>query len=155
HSPSRPPRRPPTMSPTVFLSCVNDEFGSLRPKLARMVRRTNLGVRHQDDFAHRGVRTLQKLQEEVSASDVVFHILGKGRGAPTPPAQVEALLERHPDFEKRFPEIAAAGRGGSVTYTQWEAWFALHFGKRLCSFKVTAPAPESVAESGPEQVSQQ
>jgi tetratricopeptide (TPR) repeat protein len=143
------------MRPTVFLSCVTDELGDLRPRLARMVRRTQLLVRHQDDFAHRGVRTLQKLEEEVNASDAVFHVLGKRSGSPPPQAQVEAFLQRHPDFEKRFPEVAAAGRGGAVTYTQWEAWFALYFGKRLCSFKLTAPAPESIPEPGPEQVSQQ
>ena len=42
--------------------------------------RTRLLVRHQDDFAHRGVLTLQKLEEEVHASDVVLHIL-RGRDA--------------------------------------------------------------------------
>jgi hypothetical protein len=143
------------MRPTVFLSCVTNEFGDLRPRLARMVRRTHLPVRHQDDFAHRGVLTLQKLEEEVSAADVVFHVLGKRSGSPAPQAQVGAFLARHPDFEKRFPEVAAAGRDGAVSYTQWEAWFALYFGKRLCSFKVTAAAPGPVAAPAPEQASQQ
>ena len=64
------------MTSTIFLSCVTNEFGTLRPKLTRMVQRTRLLVRHQEDFAHHGVRTLQTLEEEIAASDVVLHIVG-------------------------------------------------------------------------------
>jgi tetratricopeptide (TPR) repeat protein len=142
------------MSPTVFLSCVTSEFGDLRPRLARMVRRTHLQVRHQADFAHRGVLTLHKLEEEVIASDVVFHILGRRCGSAPPQDQVKAFLQHHPDFEQRFPEVAAAGRGGAVTYTQWEAWFALYFGKRLCVFKVIATSGGPLPDTDPEHASQ-
>jgi tetratricopeptide (TPR) repeat protein len=143
------------MTPTVFLSCVTAEFGDLRSRLARMVRRTHLLVRHQDDFAHRGVLTLQKLEEEVCASDVVFHILGKRSGTTAPRDQADAFLQRHPNFGDRFPDVATAGREAAVTYTQWEAWFALYFGKRLCSYKVTASATAPLPEPNAEQVLQQ
>jgi tetratricopeptide (TPR) repeat protein len=129
------------MTHTVFLSCVTNEFGTLRPKLARMVQRTQLLVRHQDDFAHHGVRTLQMLEEEVLASDAVFHVVGNLPGANAPAAQVEDFLKRHPEFAQGFPEIAEDGRKGEISYTQWEAWLALLLGKRLVVYQVKAPAP--------------
>ena len=139
------------MNPTVFLSCVTNEFASLRPKLARMVSRTGLHVRHQEDFAHRGVLTLHKIKEEVVASDVVLHILGSQPGANAPADQAAAFVQDHPEFASRFPEIAADGGQGKITYTQWEAWFALYFGRRLCVYKVKPAAADASPPSEHEQ----
>jgi hypothetical protein len=57
-------------------------------------------------------------------------------------------LKRHQDFAQHFPEIAAEGCRGKITYTQWEAWLALYFGKRLCVYKVkpTGPAANEPSE---------
>jgi hypothetical protein len=126
------------MTLTIFLSCVTNEFGSLRPTLARMVQRTQLPVRYQEDFAHHGVPTVHMLEEQIRTSDVVLHILGCQSGAKAPAEQVEAFLGRHPKFAERFADIAADGRNGQISYTQWEAWLALFFGKRLYVYQVPA-----------------
>ena len=107
------------MSPTIFLSTVTSEFGKLRSRLASLLQGTKrLHVRHQDDFVERGVLTLHKLQEEVEASTVVFHVIGAATGSCPPADQVEDLLKRLPDFEFRFANVVANARDGKVTYTQ-------------------------------------
>jgi hypothetical protein len=135
------------MAPKVFLSTVTTEFGSLRAALARSVRHSSLKVVHQDDFAHRGVLTLQTLEEEIRGSEIVFHILGAQSGAPAPAGQVRDFLQRHPAFQKRFPEIAADGLQGKVSYTQWEAWMALYFEKRLAVFQIDVANTEGAQQA--------
>jgi tetratricopeptide (TPR) repeat protein len=126
------------MAPTVFLSAVTNEFGSVRSTLARSVRHASLRVVHQDDFANRGVLTLQMLEEEIRGTAIVFHVLGAQSGALAPAGQVRDFLDRHPSFQQRFPDIAADGLQGKVSYTQWEAWLALYFDKRLGTFRIDA-----------------
>ena len=54
------------MSKTLIFSTVSSEFGMLRQRLANLTQRTKkCQVRHENDFFHRGVKTLQKLVEEV------------------------------------------------------------------------------------------
>jgi tetratricopeptide (TPR) repeat protein len=126
----------------------------LRDELAWVVRHTRLSVRHQREMAHRGVPTLQKLEEEVLASEAVFHVLGEQSGANAPAEQVENFLGRHGAFADRFPEIAADGRKGQITYTQWEAWFALFFRRRLCVYQFRPAAPAPGQDAVPEESSQ-
>ena len=125
------------MSETLFLSTVTNEFGALRARLARFLDRTKtIHVRHQDDFFHRGVKTLQALEEEVVKSHFVVHIIGAEPGWSPPVDQVEAFLDRHKSFAVRFPAVADAARAGQLSATQWEAWLALYFGKRLYSYEL-------------------
>lgn len=57
------------MTQTVFLSTVSNEFGTLRRRLASLGQRTKkCHIRLQDHFFHRGVKTLQKLVEEIELS---------------------------------------------------------------------------------------
>jgi hypothetical protein len=129
------------MNPTVFLSSVSNEFGPLRRRLANLGQRTkNCHIRHQDDFFHRGVKTLQKLVEEIEQSTVVMHIIGDQAGWLIPADQANAFLDQRPEFEHRFPEVAAQGRRGELPATQWEAWLGLLLGKRLFSFQLQSPA---------------
>src|SRR5271166_3922115 len=52
---------------------------------------------------------------------------------------VQELLKRHPDLKTRLPPIGAAlDAGTAISYTQWEAWLALYFGKDL---EVVTPEP--------------
>ncbi len=121
----------------IFLSAVTNEFGPLRRRLAAFLQRTKqLHVRHQDDFFHRGVRTLRLLEEEVAASRLVFHVIGAQPGWAVPADQVHELLDRHPEFERQFPDVAADGRRGNISATQWEAWLGHYLGRRVCSFVV-------------------
>jgi formylglycine-generating enzyme required for sulfatase activity len=129
------------MSQTVFLSTVSNEFGTLRRRLASLGQRTKKHhFRQQDDFFHRGVKTLQKLVEEIDQSTIVLHIIGDQAGWLVPADQANALLDQRPEFEKRFPEVAAQARRGELPATQWEAWLGLLLGKRLLSFQLQSPA---------------
>jgi hypothetical protein len=125
------------MSETLFLSTVTKEFGEFRKRLARFLERTKkVHVRHQDDFFHHGVGTLRMLKEEIVKSHFVVHIIGAEPGWSPPVNQVEDFLGRHPKFEQQFPEAAAVARAGAMSATQWEAWLALFFGKRLYGYEL-------------------
>ena len=131
------------MSKTIFLSTVSREFSGLRRRLATVCTRTKrLHVRHQDDFIQRGVLTLQMLEEEIRKSDLVVHLIGAEFGSVPPVNQVDDLLRRLPEFESRFPDVAARARQREISYTQWEAWLALYFQSqpgstmRLCRYEV-------------------
>jgi hypothetical protein len=125
------------MSETLFLSTVTNEFGAFRSRLARFLERfKTVHVRHQDDFFHHGVRTLHALEEEIARSDFVVHVIAAEPGWSPPVDQVEALLERHKGFLERFPAVTEVARAGQLSATQWEAWLALFFGKRLYSYEL-------------------
>ena len=131
------------MSKTIFLSTVNSEFRAVRSRLAAIAfRLKRLQVRHEQDFIQRGVLTLETLEIEIRQSDLVVHLIGAEPGSVPPLEQVEALLNRLPDFAAQFPDVAAAARQQQVTYTHWEAWLGLYFANRpgraprLCSFAV-------------------
>ena len=136
------------MSQTVFLSSVSNEFGTLRRRLANLGQRTKkCHIRHQDDFFHRGVKTLKKLVEEIEQSTVVLHIIGDQAGWSVPADQANALLDQRPEFEERFPEVVAQARRGELPATQWEAWLGLLLGKRLLSFQLQSSSYEPLQQS--------
>ena len=93
-------------------------------------------VRHRDDFFHRGVKTLQKLVEEVQESDLIVHLIGAQSGWCISAEQSAVFLEQQPEFEARFPKVARQAKQGLLTATQWEAWFGLFLLKRFCSFSL-------------------
>ncbi len=127
---------------TIFLSTVTSEFGDLRRRLANLAERTKkCQVRHQDNFFHRVVKTLQKLIEEVHESNYVVHLIGAQSGWCMPADQAKALLEndQHRNFESRFPDVAHQARQGNLPATQWEAWLGLYFGMRLIAFQLPTP----------------
>jgi hypothetical protein len=137
------------MSETLFLSTVTKEFGAFRSRLARFLERIKtIHVRHQDDFFHHGVPTLHMLEEEIVKSQFVVHIIGVEPGWSPPVDQVEAFLSRHKGFVERFPAVAKAARAGQVSATQWEAWLALFFGKRLYSYEL----PDRLAANSPQKL---
>ena len=122
---------------TFFLSTVTAEFGPLPVQLAKLTQRTKkCQLRHQDDFFHRGVKTLQKLVEEVQESDLVIHLIGAQPGWCIPADQAGKFLddEKHTGFESRFTDVVQQARQENLPATQWEAWMGLYFGKRLISF---------------------
>ncbi|MEM7456888.1 MAG: NB-ARC domain-containing protein, partial [Planctomycetota bacterium] len=144
------------MSKTVFLSTVTKEFGLLRRRLAGLIRRTGqMIVRHQDDFVAQGILTLHLLEEEIRKSDAVVHVFGNRAGSFPPLDQVEAFFERNPQFEQRFPEVAESARKGEVSYTQWEAWLALFFEKKLFPYVANERLPEEEGDEEDEQYASQ
>lgn len=125
------------MSDLVFLSTVASEFGELHQRLETLLQQTKrLQVRHYDDFGPHGVKTLEKLEQEVANSQVVLHVLGAQPGARPPVSQVKAFLARFPSLEQHYPKVAADARQGLVSYTQWEAWLALLLGKKLYLYQL-------------------
>jgi hypothetical protein len=137
------------MSETLFLSTVTKEFGALRARLARFLERIKtIHVRHQDDFFNRGVKTLHMLEGEIVKSDFVVHVIGAEPGWSPPVDQVEAFLGRHKAFVERFPAVAEDARAGQVSATQWEAWLALFFRKRLYSYEL----PDRLVAGSPQKL---
>jgi len=124
-------------SKTIFLSSVTTEFGELRQELAGWVQRTKrCHVRHQDDFFQGGVKTLQKLVNEIQASDVVVHLIGAQSGWCIPQEQAQQFLSSRSDFGHKYPEIVEQAAAGKLPATQWEAWLGLYFNKSVISLEV-------------------
>ena len=101
---------------------------------------------------NRGVKTLQKLVEEIEQSTVALHIIGDQAGWSVPAEQANALLDQRPEFEKRFPEVAIQARRGELPATQWEAWLGLLLGKRLLSFQLQSPSCEPLQQTHVERL---
>ncbi|MCX7422555.1 MAG: tetratricopeptide repeat protein [Planctomycetia bacterium] len=91
----------------------------------------------QDEFVETGVNTLVKLAEFIEhESDIVLHLTGSMVGN-VPPTDVTSELLRHcveDRLRERFPKLFAGDAFRHVTYTQWEAWLGLFYGKRVLLF---------------------
>ncbi|MCW2273407.1 tetratricopeptide (TPR) repeat protein [Rhodoblastus acidophilus] len=139
------------MSIKIFLSTVSDEFRAYRDLLRRDLTRHNVEVKVQEDFVDLGGDTLDKLDVYIAECDAVVHLVGDMTGA-TPGAREQAtLLRKHPDLPKDLPPLAEAFAGAPITYTQWEAWLALHRQKLLLIAKPDANAPRDKAYAPTEQ----
>ncbi len=118
----------------VFISCVSDEFEKasapfpgLRGQLRAYLARTRCNVRVQEDFPQAAVDTLKKLADEIRPRAVVIHLLGENPGAIAHPAAVTEYLKAEPDFLAQHPALRnALGDFSGISYTQWEAYIALH-----------------------------
>ena len=118
----------------IFVSCVSDEFEKdgapfpgLRMQLRGYLARTRTNVRVQEDFPQTNVDTVKKLADEIRPLAVVIHLVGEKPGAIANPAAVAEYLKDAPDFLANHPELRAAlGDFSGISYTQWEAFIALH-----------------------------
>ncbi len=136
----------------VFLSCVSDEFekdGAPFPGLRRQLRaylaRTRINVRVQEDFPQTAADTVKKLADEIRPRAVVIHLVGEKCGAIADPAAVAEYLQAEPDFLANHPGLRAAlGDFSGISYTQWEAFIALHHGIPLLAYATDqAPAQQA------------
>ncbi len=122
----------------LFLSCVSDEFGAYRDELRRKLTRPNVEVKIQEDFKLLGGDTLKMLEDYIAQCEAVVHFVGDMAGSSPATTTIDDLLMRRPDLAAR---LADKGMGrealASLTYTQWEAWLAIGFGKDLI---IVAPA---------------
>ena len=116
----------------LFLSCVSDEFGAYRDELRRKLTRPNVEVKIQEDFKLLGGDTLKMLEDYIAQCEAVVHFVGDMAGSSPARTSVDDLLTRRPDLAAR---LADKGMGrealASLTYTQWEAWLAIGFGRDL------------------------
>ena len=118
----------------VFISCVSDEFEKdgapfpgLRQQLRGYLARTRSNVRVQEDFPQTAVDTIKKLADEIRPRAVVIHLVGEKPGAIADSAAVAEYLTGEPHFLAKRPELRAAlGDFSGISYTQWEAFIALH-----------------------------
>jgi tetratricopeptide (TPR) repeat protein len=117
----------------IFLSAVTSEFGRARDAVAADLRSREALLRVQSDFRQEAGSdtTLRKLHDYIRDSSAVVCVIGKRSGAVPPSAAAEPFADMLPDG------IATA------SYTQWEFFFARHFGKRLSIYIATdAYAPD-------------
>jgi tetratricopeptide (TPR) repeat protein len=86
-------------------------------------------VRVQEDFPQTAVDTVRKLADEIRPRAVVVHLVGEKPGTVAAPAAVAEYLQAEPNFLAHLPELRAAlGDCAGLSYTQWEAFIALHHG---------------------------
>ncbi|GAA4798496.1 hypothetical protein GCM10023307_25770 [Lysobacter hankyongensis] len=84
-------------------------------------------MRVQEDFPQTAVDTVKKLADEIRPRAVVIHLVGEKPGAIAHSAAVAEYLNAEPDFLAKYPELRAAlGDFSGISYTQWEAFIALH-----------------------------
>ena len=124
------------VSDTLSLSADTKEFVVFRTRLARFLEQSAIHVLHQDDFFHRGVKTLHALEEGIASRSSSFT-----SSAPSPagthPSIGARLPQRHKGFVERFPAVAGTAREGQLSAAQWKAWLALFFGRRLYSYELS------------------
>jgi len=126
----------------LFLSSVSAEFLSYRERLRHLLTRPDVEVKVQEDFIVTGDETLEMLDAYIQGCDGVIHLVGDMTGAMAKPQSVEAIVKKYPELAKRLPlEEFLQSDGPSLSYTQWEAWLALHHGKKLYIATPEAGAP--------------
>ena len=146
------------MTVKVFLSTVSDEFRSYRDQLRADLTRHNVEVKVQEDFKDLGGDTLDKLDVYIAHCDAVVHLIGDMTGSKPGKSEQRALLAKYPDLAAHLPPLGEAlAQGVGISYTQWEAWLALHHGKLLLTAKaektaIRGPKYAATPESSAAQV---
>ena len=116
----------------LFLSCVSDEFWAYRDELRRKLTRPNVEIKIQEDFKLLGGDTLKMLEDYIAKCEAVIHFVGEMAGSTPAPASVDDLVMRNPALGSRLADKGIGREAlASFTYTQWEAWLAVVFGKNL------------------------
>jgi tetratricopeptide (TPR) repeat protein len=124
---------------SVFVSCVSDEFEKregpfpgLRSALRHFLARAHCHMVVQEDFPQTSEDTVEKLAGLVCRSAAVLHLVGELPGAVANARAVAAFLASTPKFLNGHPELRAAlGDFTGISYTQWEAYLALHYDRPL------------------------
>ncbi|MFN9623417.1 MAG: tetratricopeptide repeat protein, partial [Cyanobacteriota bacterium] len=130
----------------LFLSTVSAEFLSYRERLRHLLTRPDVEVKVQEDFIVTGDETLEMLDRYIQGCDGVIHLVGDMTGAMAKPQSVKAIAQRYPALASRFPLAEYLHPDGpSLSYTQWEAWLALHHGKPLF---IATPEPGAPRDRG-------
>jgi hypothetical protein len=130
------------MSVTIFISAVTDEFGTLSAQLGEKLTKWNVAVKTQKEFKDAGGGTLEELDEYIEHCDAVVHLVGDMTGAEAPPESAEVFLTKYPDLRKKFKPLGKAlDDHVPISYTQWEAWLAIHHKKHLFIALANEKAP--------------
>ncbi len=134
----------------IFISCASREFqhpgapfAGLREHLARQLVRADCEVKWQEVFRQPGddTDTVRKVGDYVRDCAAVIHLIGAEPGDRANPKAVADFLQAEPAFLGKYPELRAAlGDFSDLTYTQWEAFQALHYGVGLFLYVTPAGA---------------
>ncbi len=126
-----------TRDPTrIFLSGASADFAQVRLDLRGDLARGICHVIHQADFPQTAGDTVLKLAELIEPCGVVVHLIGRQTGSAANAKAVKEYLNfaerQEGGFLMNHPELRAAlGDFSGITYTQWEAYIALHRGIAL------------------------
>ena len=123
----------------VFISCVSDEFEKpaapfpkLRSDLRHYLSRAGCQMIVQEDFPQTAEDTVEKLAKLVRESAAVVHLVGELPGAKANDKAVASFLGKETSFLDGHAELKSKlGKCLGITYTQWEAYLALHYGVPL------------------------
>ena len=124
----------------IFLSAASAEYKPLRGKLDAILRRSGFDTELEEIFPQSHSDTVRKLGDLIQNCSLILHIVGHLPGSVAEPQAVRDLLANIPAAQllHGHPELRAAlGDFSGITYTQWEAFLALHYGIPLF---VYAPA---------------
>lgn len=113
----------------IFLSAVSREFKRARESLKRDLSGPDLPCKiiEQADFTTHATPLLDKLDEYIAESAAVIHLVGDATGVVVDPEVVRQYLAKRPDFLSGKPEHRRLlGDFQGLSYTQWEAYMALH-----------------------------
>jgi tetratricopeptide (TPR) repeat protein len=130
----------PTSGDRVFISCVSDDFEKrearfpgFRSALRKYLTAADCEVKVQEDFRQEGkLLTVVKLNDYIRRCAAVIHLVGARPGATANAREVAEYLHAEPKFLENYPDLRAElGDCSGLTYTQWEAFLALHHGVSL------------------------
>ena len=143
--------------PSLFISCVSNEFSHYRDAVRKSLTRPNLDTKIQEDFIAFGGATLEKIDEYIQPCIAVIHICGNMTGSMANHISVQYINNKYPDFATRFPQLQPVLEGNTPSsYTQWEAYIAAYHGKRLFIAVPTSSAKRNKTYTkDPEQVTLQ
>lgn len=127
----------------LFISCVTKEFEDcagpfkgFRSRMAKELRAADCEVKVQEDFRQTDEDTVEKLDLYIRRCKAVIHLIGSDPGAKAHPKAVAAYLKAVPGFLEKHPDLRTAlGDLSDLTYTQWEAFMAIHHGVSLRIYK--------------------
>ena len=119
----------------VFVSCVSDEFEKaggpfpgLRGDLRHYLSAARCHMFVQEDFRQTAEDTVEKLAGLIFECATVLHLVGELPGAIADAKAVDAFLAKVPNFLESHPELKSElGNSQGISYTQWEAYLALHY----------------------------
>lgn len=117
----------------LFISAVSTEFLTYRTALSERLSGMMIEIIVQEDFKPLGEDTLHLLEEYISTCDDIIHIVGDSTGDKPPYESVQRLLERIQTYasDAPMPAFFTLPSNSELTYTQWEAWLAIFFKKKL------------------------
>ncbi|MEM8873219.1 MAG: tetratricopeptide repeat protein [Planctomycetota bacterium] len=144
----------------IFLSCVSREFhrarpddptsepscGSYRTLLDKQLKMRGADADFQEQFVDGPSSTLELLDEKIQRCKAVVHLIGDATGACPTADEVSVLRQKYPTLLDARTELRAALDAAgweNISYTQWEAYLALHHGKHLVRHRATAAAPRT------------